>query len=112
MIALQKRNVISNQKLLNMSPVYQLSVSVIETLMNSVGWKCKSVNLKFLLNYSGCLHQMESDLVQKAVEDVQERILTEVIPLALWTAGIRVIWTDLKVLCVLQEQNSPDCIIF
>ena len=55
---------------------------------------------------------MESDLVQQAVEDVQERILPEVIPLALWTACVRVIWTDLKVLSVLQEQNSPDCIIF
>ena len=112
MIALQMRNVISIQKLLNMSPVHQLSVSVIETLMNSVGWKCKSVNLKFLFNYSGCLQQMESDLVQKAVEDMQERILPEVIPSTLWTSGIRVIRTDLKVLCVLQEQNSPDCIIF
>ena len=52
MIALRIRKVISSQKLLNMSPVHQLSVSVIEALMNSVGRKCKSVNLKVLFNYS------------------------------------------------------------
>ena len=52
-----------------------------------------------------------SDLVQEAVEDVQEGILSEIIPPALWSAGIRGIWTDLKIFRVLQEQYSPHCIV-
>ena len=52
-----------------------------------------------------------TDLVQEAVEDVQEGILSEIIPPALWTAGIRGIRTDLKIFRVLQEQYSCHCIV-
>ena len=52
-----------------------------------------------------------TDLVQEAVEDVQEGILSEIIPPAFWTAGIWGIRTDLKIFRVLQEQYSCHCIV-
>ncbi len=52
MTALWIRKVIMLYNVLNASPVHQLSVSVVKSLINSFGWKCKSVDLKLLMNKS------------------------------------------------------------